>query len=102
MKYKANRGGHAPGHLRDALLEYIEDASPSPDTMSIVGYYNEYEKPLRWLIGQLWNCSDIMPSDYCYLLGLEQGSTYAMSVRYIRERIQWIQSPTGHVWVLSD
>jgi hypothetical protein len=29
-KYNARRGGHAPGHLRDAFRECIEDPTPGP------------------------------------------------------------------------
>lgn len=61
--YNAGRGGHAPGHLRDAFLEYIEEAGGDPrkeDTVRVG--YEEREKPISWLLGQLWNCVDILPS----------------------------------------
>jgi hypothetical protein len=80
MRYKPNRGGHAPGHLRDAFLEYLDEGSES-DTV-VVGE-EERVVPLRWLIGQLWNCTDVLPSEYCSMLELEQGSTYAQAVRKI-------------------
>ncbi|MBA7632945.1 hypothetical protein ES703_40501 [subsurface metagenome] len=80
MPYKANRGGHAPGHLRDAFLQYLDQGSDS-DTVTV----GESERvvSLRWLIGQLWNCTDILPHEYCAMLELRQGSTYAKAVRKI-------------------
>ena len=52
MPYKANKGGHAPGHLREAFLQYIEEGSES----DIITPEDE-ERPIsvRWLIGQLWD-----------------------------------------------
>jgi hypothetical protein len=29
----------------------------------------------KWLIGQLWNCTDILPSSACCQLELKQGSS---------------------------
>ncbi len=78
MKYRPDRGGHAPGHLRDAFCEYFAEGS---DTDAVVVGEHEQVMPLRWLIGQLWNCTDILPSEYCTVLDLLQGSTYAMAVR---------------------
>ena len=80
MKYRPNRGGHAPGHLRDALLKYIDEDS-EPETV-IVGE-EESIMPVRWLIGQLWNCTDVLPREYCTMLDIKQGSTYAKAVREI-------------------
>ena len=84
MKYKANRGGHAPGHLRDALVEWLDTDSES-DTI-VVGE-QERAVSLRWLIGQLWNCTDILPHEYCATLELRQGSTYAQAVRKIASEV---------------
>jgi hypothetical protein len=36
---------------------------------------------LRWLLGQLWNCTDILPDDACDDLLLPSGSSYAQAVR---------------------
>jgi hypothetical protein len=36
--------------------------------------------PARWLLGELWNCTDIMPGPTCALLNLPQGANYAMGV----------------------
>ena len=42
---------------------------------------------LRWLLGQLWNCSDILPGDKCDDLGLPSGSSYAQAARTLRAAI---------------
>lgn len=80
MRYKPNRGGHAPGHLREAFLQYLDEESDSE--MITVGY-EEDVMPLRWLLGHLRNCTDILPGDYCTGLELMPGSTYAQAVRKV-------------------
>ncbi len=83
MEYRRGRKGHAPGHLRDAFLDWLEDERET-DTVEIDGD----PRPLRWLIGQLWHCTDILPSTHCGLLGLPQGSTYAQAVRKVAEEME--------------
>lgn len=80
MKYKPNRGGHAPGFLRDAFQEWVEEGDQEKKTVII----DDEEKPLNWLLGQLWNCTDILPGCDCMLLDIPSGSTYAQAVRSIR------------------
>ena len=87
MAYRANRGGHAPGHLRDAFLEWLDKywfTDEDCDTVEIDGQ----RRPLRWLIGQLWNCTDILPGSYCDELELQIGSTYAMAVRKVARTLE--------------
>jgi hypothetical protein len=69
---------HAPGHLRDAFEEWVEARMSPPEVE--VGWDGR-PRPIRWLLGQLWNCSDIMPSWLCDELGMPAGSTYAQAVR---------------------
>jgi transcriptional regulator with XRE-family HTH domain len=62
-RYQPARGGHAPGHLRDAFLEWVDESirlsadNPLPSTVTI----NDEPRPVAWLFGQLWNCSDVLP-----------------------------------------
>ena len=92
MSYAANRGGHAPGHLRDLFLEQLEAAPAARpwegvQTRAETLFTNEYDLTrLRampalaqwdWLLGQLWNCTDTLPSDRCATLDLPPGSSYA-------------------------
>lgn len=39
------------------------------------------EQKGRWLTGQLWNCTDVLPRNLCDDLEIYRGSTYAMAVR---------------------
>ena len=77
MKYRPNRGGHAPGHLREAFQSWLN--SDREETVEI----DEKTVPLHRLIGQLWNCTDILPGEYCQSLDLVRGSTYAQVVRKV-------------------
>lgn len=69
-KFQANRGGHAPGHLREWFEQYIEaDQKIEGDVKEeIVEYLTQRRIALRgrsieeWLLGQLWDCTDIVPS----------------------------------------
>ncbi len=79
MKYKPNRGGHAPGFLRDAFQEWVEEEDQEKNTVII----DDEEKPLLWLCGQLWNCTDVLPGPDCYMLDVPCGSTYAQAARLV-------------------
>lgn len=65
------RFGHASGYLRDALLEalpYGDDWWYHVDISFNHERHNRWWRRLshrnraRWLLGQLWVCSDILPS----------------------------------------
>jgi hypothetical protein len=58
--------------FRDLVDEHASDSSFKP---------LQSDERLRPLIGSLWNCTDIMPSDLCDALDLHLGSTYAQGVR---------------------
>jgi hypothetical protein len=54
MRYDPRRGGHAPGHLRDWLYQYI------------TGEIDEFDPPqlsFERLTGLMWDCTDVMPSE---------------------------------------
>lgn len=88
MSYKANVGGHAPGHLRNAFTDFMDEiwdsGEPLPQTVDVGGD----QKPLKWLLGQLWNCTDAIPAPYAETLDLEGTATYASAVRKVSEQIQ--------------
>ncbi len=75
MPFVASRGSHAPGHIREAFRDWVENGKHGKPTID--------DEPIEraWLIGQLWNVSDIMPSGLCDDLDLRAGSTYAQGVR---------------------
>ncbi len=88
--YKSNtfnpaRGGHAPGHIRDAFLTAIEIRykQRGGDPVVPVGY-DDTPVPLSRLCGLLWNCTDILPGEDCNLLDIGPGSTYAIASRKLR------------------
>jgi hypothetical protein len=81
MDYSPNRGGHAPVGLRSAFHEHLDLGCDVKLYRPVkVGYWGQPEC-LRWLIGQLWNCTDILPDKYCTQVGVRAGSTYAVAVR---------------------
>lgn len=108
--YSATTGGHAPGHLREALLDWIErvyesggniiSSLQSDTSFNSVGgneIFYEGPKPLKWLIGQLWNCSDIIPGSSVteieellelYLEPTRNVGTYGWAVRQIAEIVK--------------
>ena len=66
---------HVKGHLREAFHALVED-----DLDWYEGIWHGDPMPREQLLRSLTNCSDIMPKEYGELLGLPQGSTYAMGV----------------------
>jgi hypothetical protein len=105
-RYRANLGGHAPGHLRDALCEALERAE-----LGIVAHWSEaladedvlfhfdpdfqrswerwpVKRRARWLLGQLHNCTDIMGSMMCSELDLPPGATFARAARKLRDELE--------------
>lgn len=105
-KYRANLGGHAPGHLRDALYQSLErywtgivpDWTMALSDEEVLWHYDEafqqswdrwpVKRRARWLLGQLHNCTDIMGSDICSQLELPKGSTVARAARMLRSELE--------------
>ena len=82
---------HKAGHLREALQDYLDaDVPASEFTLD----HDGQERGLDWLLGQLWNCTDVLPAGYCDQLDLPKGSTYAQAVRHLKERSEG--RPQGH------
>ena len=73
------RGGHAPGHLRDWFVLFVETGNRDAEMV-------EQNRSTAWLFGQLWNCTDIMPSDLCTEVDLPVGSTYACGAREMKRQ----------------
>lgn len=78
-RYNPSRGGHAPGYLRDAFQEWL-DEDDAPDWVEIDGE----KHPVDYLLGKLWNSTDVLPASYCQNLDIPQGSTYAQAARKIK------------------
>ena len=87
--YCADRGGHAPGHLRQAFEEYVETRASESEPLSlddVIGVRGGTAN-LRWLIGQLCNGTDVLPAPYCEQPDIPQGSTHAQAVRHLKDEI---------------
>lgn len=95
-KHVALRYGHAPGYLREALQEWLDavDWSARAEARGDVQEAAEGDpgttveidgepKPIRWLLGQLWQCTDALPGDYARMLDLKGTWTYAAAARKI-------------------
>ena len=82
--YQPALGGHAPGHLRSLFCEWIETGEVPTNDCTVP--YQDQPNLLRWLIGQLWNCTDTVPGSECAMLDLPAGSTYAQAARNVRAR----------------
>ena len=99
-KYSASRGGHAPGNLCGALRWTLDNLSPREpwwagladeqvldfDNQQMQARWNKWtsRERGRWLCGQLWNCTDIMPGSACDALDIPHGTTYARAVRKLK------------------
>ena len=87
---------HAPGHLRDLFLEYVEQMRMTPNLNDIlINEATEKKFTLEKIIGLLWNCTDTFPNiywdfvqDYCAYKDFEPKSqTYASCVRALKQNL---------------
>lgn len=89
MKHYAydRNGGHAKSHVRDAFLEAIElfinwrPGAPEPTVE-----FEERQITLTEACGLVWNCSDVLPGDYCSLFNERLGS-YAAAARVMKRAL---------------
>ena len=77
-------GGHGPGYLRDAFTQWVEDGAQAASWP--VGF-DEEQRPIRWLIGKLWNTTDTVPGSVCDELYILSGSSYAQAVRSLSRQL---------------
>lgn len=66
-KIKHPRGGHFPGHLRNAFLQAIEIWYSSDDANPTVVFEDDYRErqiTMAEACGIMWNCRDILPDSY--------------------------------------
>ena len=100
MKYNPSRGGHAPGHLGDALIEALEsargDARPWWELLDVLFFDPARQvwwddstavERANWLIGQLWDCTDTVPGYIRETLGISYASSYATMVRGLKKEL---------------
>lgn len=60
----------APAHLRNAFLDLIDDETLGPEACR--------------LVARLASCTDVLPDEYCQIVGLAQGSTFAQAAECLR------------------
>lgn len=98
------RGGHAPGHVREAFIAAIEefchwrDGEPEP-TVEYEMNYEPVDIPISRACTLVWNCSDIVPgcdADIARDAGLEfKQRTYAGIAQAMLEAILERKQPIG-------
>jgi hypothetical protein len=97
FQYSGRRkGGHAPGHIReafcdagDAFVEWVDSGRSGPEpTVTVEIHYEPHEMTLSRACGLLWNCSDQLPGHFAELIAeaceVEAVSTYAHAARAMR------------------
>jgi hypothetical protein len=84
-RYNPSRSGHAPGHIRNALIDALDASLVSWTSSPWWKFLRGGKVEARRLIGILWNCRDIVPATLCNSLDLPVGRTFAQLVRILRE-----------------
>jgi len=96
-RWKGSRGGHAPGHLRDAFLDYLDRFGRGERPASVAVGYGETPVAPAWLLGQMWNCTDIVPGeawrelgDYCeeHQQETPHRRTYGAVARWLKSQLR--------------
>jgi hypothetical protein len=103
--------GHAPGHLREAFAYPWDYACDGAYPWVDGGWWQGYGEPswleifdsgqllerltrmpaaerAKWITGQLWNCSDVMPGLLCDDLELVRGSTYGRAAQLLGSQVR--------------
>ncbi len=95
-RYTPAGGRHAPPSLRALLRrlahiypaclnwwEALPESGPLAPTDTARWATLPAAERTRWLLGQLWDCTDHLPDRCCDFLTLPRGSTYARAARYL-------------------
>ena len=89
---------HAPDYLRQTFIDLVDGFNVEGEEITLKTKLEDRDEDASWLLGQLWNCTDIMPHHTCTAIDdvcdiyneMPQGSTYAQGARLIK------------MWVLND
>jgi hypothetical protein len=95
--FSLKNGGHAGGHLREALVEALEYGNDWWQHAEI-SFQNDREQEwwsrqstrsrARWLLGQLWHCTDIVPGTLRSEFEGQNVVTYARLARLLIKELQ--------------
>ena len=73
--------------LRSAFADLVARGLPhSEEALVEIGSGDE-TRPLRWLLGRLWNDRERMPDELCRSLRVLPRSSFAVGARRVRELI---------------
>jgi hypothetical protein len=90
--------GHAPGNVRGPFLDAL-DACYGPGSTPTVSGYQE----LRRSAAALGKCTDTLPRDYCELLDIPSGSTYAKAAAAVTlSRLLKMYAADDRTWRLAQ
>jgi hypothetical protein len=97
--YHGRRGGHAPGHIRDAFCEAVhafmgwDGTGPEP-TVALEVNYEPQPVTVSTMCGLVWNCSDVLPGELFRWLrddlpddDAPRIQTYGAAARAMRRRL---------------
>ena len=77
----------APEYLRKALTDYLETGEVELTSYpAYLASLEDTDARVRWLTGQLWDCTDPLPAMYCEDLGFHHRGTYGDAARYLRSK----------------
>jgi hypothetical protein len=95
--FRLKNGGHAGGHLRGALAEALERGTDWWQYLEI-DFHNDRDREwwselsaqsrARWLLGQLWHCTDIVPGTLRSEFEGQSVTTYARLARLLVKELQ--------------
>jgi hypothetical protein len=99
--YGRRKGGHAPGHIRDAFRDAMfafmdwDRVEPEP-TVEVEIHYQPRTMTISQVCGLLWNCSDILNGQHADWIaehcGLENmRNSYAAAARAMHKAVRETQ-----------
>lgn len=78
-------GSHERSLFEEAVCVYF-DTPANSDIPTVIDEDGE-KFPINVVMGRLWNCTDIMPSELCEAIDISRGSTYAQGARCLKPLI---------------
>ena len=86
-RHNTSRCGHAPGHIRDALIDALELSFAPWNRSPWWKFLPGGKAQKRWLMHRLGNCRDVVPGFICDALDLPIGRTFRQLVRHLKAEI---------------